>query len=158
MRLLRTTKDKYLFYLSNRDKELFLKILSLYPRVPVAHQHLSKTGAVPQQDEAQRLLDEALAEQRNEHKHRLQTFLAGTDRFEPLGNGWRFSLSPGDLEWLLQILNDVRVGSWISLGSPEPKLELDALNEKTARDFWAMEMAGAFQVVLLEAVGGSAAP
>jgi len=49
---------------------------------------------------------------------------------------------------LLQVLNDVRIGSWIELGSPERPLE--ALGAKTAPAVWAMEMAGAFQMSLLE--------
>ena len=61
-------------------------------------------------------------------------------------------LTPSELEWLLQILNDVRVGSWIILGSPEQAMEFKLLNEKTAADFWAMEMSGQFQMRFLEAL------
>jgi hypothetical protein len=152
--LLRTTGARFLFYLGNRDKQLLLQLLSLYPLVPAAHQRLSKTEAGPRRDEAQRLLDDALAEQRSENKRNLQTFLSAAGRFEPSGHGWRFAVSQAELEWLLQILNDVRVGSWIKLGSPEPKLEMQGLNEKTGPDFWAMEMAGVFQGILLEAAAG----
>jgi len=67
-------------------------------------------------------------------------------------SGPRLSLSPSELEWLLKILNDVRVGSWIILGSPEQGMEFKLLNEKTAPDFWAMEMSGQFQMRFLEAL------
>ena len=60
--------------------------------------------------------------------------------------------SGSELEWLLQILNDVRVGSWIILGSPEQAMEFKLLNEKTAADFWAMEMSGQFQMNFLAAL------
>ena len=51
------------------------------------------------------------------------------------------------MDWVLQVLNDVRVGSWVLLGSPE-ELAMD-LNEKTAPHFRAMEMAGYFQAQFL---------
>jgi len=55
----------------------------------------------------------------------------------------------------LQALNDVRVGSWIALGSPDleerPQL---AINEKTARHIWTMELAGEFEMFFLSTVDG----
>ena len=60
------------------------------------------------------------------------------------------------MEWLLQALNDIRVGSWLALGSPDGPVEiLAALTDKTAPDFWAMEISGHFQAVLLAAVRGN---
>jgi hypothetical protein len=66
--------------------------------------------------------------------------------------GGRLSLSPAEVEWVLQVLNDIRVGSWIILGSPEERLP--ELNETNAPHVWAMEMAGHFQAQLLEALQG----
>ena len=103
-------------------------------------------------DSSQRLLEESLAEQRAENKRQIQAFLTDERRFEPAETGWRFSLSAAELEWLLQVLNDVRVGSWIQLGSPDEKLETKLLNDKTAPHFWAMEMAGHFQMGMLAAL------
>jgi hypothetical protein len=51
----------------------------------------------------------------------------------------------------MQVLNDVRVGSWVILGSPDKKPA--ELNATTAPHFLAMEMAGYFQMQLLEALG-----
>ncbi len=81
----------------------------------------------------------------------LQALLADPQRFEDLETGCRLSLGQADLEWLLQILNDIRVGNWILLGSPEERREV--LNAKTAPHLWAMEMAGWFEMSLLEALG-----
>ena len=47
---------------------------------------------------------------------------------------------------------DIRIGSWIHLGSPETPLK--ALNAQTAPDRWAMEMAGSFQMLFLELLEG----
>jgi hypothetical protein len=50
------------------------------------------------------------------------------------------------------VLNDIRVGNWVILGSPEHKpAELTAA--KTPH-FLAMELAGYFQIPLLQALMG----
>ena len=118
--------------------------------MPSAHHVLSKSGRLPDAEANQQLLDEALAEQRAENKKQLQALLADPRRFEHTETGARLSLSPAEAEWLLQVLNDIRVGSWVILGSPEEKpAELTAAN---APHFLAMEMAGYFQMQLLEAL------
>ena len=154
MKLIRASNGKLLFHLSKREKHLLIEVLKLYPRILPAHQPLSKSLKVPNREANQHLLDEALAEQRAEGKKHLRAFLADEQRFEEDQTGWRLSLAASEPEWLLQILNDIRVGSWISLGSPEPPLEIKLLNAKTAPDFWAMEMAGHFQVQLIAAMEG----
>ena len=147
---MRSPRDRFVFQLGNREKELLAKILSLYPRIPAAHQQLSKTGGL--EESSQQLLDEALAEQRRENRKQLDALLADPDRLKPGPHGWVLSLSPAELDQLLQILNDVRVGSWVHIGSPDPHLEV--LDKKLAPHFWAMEMAGYFQMRFLEALNG----
>ena len=146
--------NRFVFHLGKRDKHFLLELLKLYPRMPSAHQPLSKSAPSAQKQSNQELLDQALAEQRAENKKQLEGLLADKERFKETESGCRLSLTPGDVEWLLQVLNDIRVGSWVRLGSPEPKLELATLNNLTAPDFWSMEIAGYFQVHLLEALGG----
>jgi hypothetical protein len=152
MKLIRRSAAKLIFHLGQREGGVLLQILQRYPRIPPAHQPLSKSGQVPNQQESQKLLDEALAEQRADSKKQLQALLADPQRFKKLDSGFRLSLTPAEAEGLLQVLNDIRVGSWIILGSPEGRLE--GLNAETAPDFWAMEMAGAFESILLEALEG----
>jgi hypothetical protein len=150
MKLVRSTKTRLLFHLGQRETRLLLQILKLYPRVPPAHHVLSKSGRLPDREANQRLLDEALAEQRAENKKELLALLGDSRRFSRTETGSRLSLPPAEAEWLLQVLNDIRIGSWIILGSPEHKVP--ELNETTAPDFLAMEMAGYFQAQLLEAM------
>jgi hypothetical protein len=80
--------------------------------------------------------------------------LADPRRFQRTDTGFRLSLSRAEAEWVLQVLNDIRVGSWIILGSPEG--EIEGLDAKTASDFWAMEMAGYFETELLQALNREA--
>ncbi len=150
------TATRFVFHLGKRDKHFFVELLKRYPCMPPAHQRLSKSPPPSEEQSDQHLLDEALAEQRAENRKQLDSLLADQNRFKETESGCRLSLTPGDVEWLLQVLNDIRVGSWVRLGSPEPKLELATLNNLTAPDFWAMELAGYFQMHLLEALGGKA--
>ena len=152
MKLIRASKAKLFFHLGQREKRLLEQVLRLYPRVPPAHHALSKSGRLPDREENQRLLDEALAEQRADNRRQLQALLADAARFAPRETGCRFWLARSEVEWVLQVLNDIRIGSWVILGSPEGKLE--SLDARTARDFWAMEMAGYFQMQLLAAAEG----
>jgi hypothetical protein len=152
VKLIRVTKGNFTFQLGKREKLLLFQVLRLYPRIPPATFRLSKSGKLPDADANQRLLEESLAEQRTQNRKTLQVFLTDPRRFVDTESGTRLSLSPSELEWVLQILNDVRVGSWVILGSPEQGMEFKLLNDKTAADFWAMEMAGQFQMRFLEAI------
>ena len=155
MKFLHASQNRFIFALSKRDRRLLQEVLRLYPRIPPAHQVLSKGEKLPDQESSQQLLNDALAEQRVENKKQVQAFLESPKRFAENEAGCRLTLSTSEMEWLLQVLNDIRVGSWVILGSPEPRTELRLLNEKTAPDFWAMEMAGYFQAHLLEATEGT---
>jgi len=152
VKLIRLTKGNFLFQFGKREKHLLTQVLRLYPRIPPATFRLSKSGKLPDAEANQRLLDESLAEQREHNRKTLHAFLTDSRRFTDFESGSRLSLSPSELEWLLQILNDVRVGSWIILGAPEQGIEFKILNEKNAADFWAMEMSGQFQMRFLEAL------
>jgi hypothetical protein len=51
----------------------------------------------------------------------------------------------------MQVLNDIRVGSWLRLGSPADPYELDLTRENTG-DFVALEFCGFVQSVLLRSL------
>ncbi len=152
MKRLESSNERVVFHLVPLEKQLLLKVLEQYPCIPPAHQPLSKSASMPDPKASQQLLDDALAEQRAENRRQLQSLLKDPHRFEKDERGWRFSLGPAEVEQLLQILNDIRVGSWLRLGSPEQLNE--ALTEDNAPVFWTMEMAGLFQAHLLEALHG----
>ena len=66
--------------------------------------------------------------------------------------GIHFTLTAPQVEWLLQVFNDVRVGSWLALGEPE-ELEIPEVNQTNAPYLLAMESAGHFEAALLSALG-----
>ena len=152
MKLLRSGNGKFVFHLGQRDKLLLLEVLKLYPQITSASRPLTKFGKLPDEQTNQGLLDEALAEQRAHNKKLLETFLTDPRRFAETESGCRLTLSAADMEWLLQVLNDIRIGSWVQLGSPEEKFE--ELNLETAPHYWAMEISGFFQSRFLEAMEG----
>jgi hypothetical protein len=152
VRFLKRDADKAVFRLGRREKRQLITVLELYPRVPPAHHQISRNLELPGYDEKQLLLNEALAEQRGENQRLVKEFLAEPGRFLE-GPPMTFTVPVGRLEWLLQILNEVRVGSWIAVGAPEDSV-LSVLSERTAPNIWVMEAAGYFQTSVLEAITG----
>ena len=155
MKLIRSSKARFVFEISAQEKHLLFEVLSLYPLVPPTHHRLNKSSQMNSRDENQRLLEESLLSQRKENQKLVTRLLNKPENFEATADGLRFTLTRAEIETLLQALNDVRVGSWIALGSPDleerPQL---AINEKTARHLWAMELAGEFEMFFLSTVDG----
>jgi hypothetical protein len=154
VKLRKAEQGQFVFQLGKREKLLLFEVLKFYPLIPSAHSRSSRAKETADAGSYQ-LIEEALAEQRSENKRQLQAMLADPSRFTERDGGWQFAMSHSDLEWLLQVLNDIRVGSWIMLGSPDPKeprrVELSGQN---APYFWAMELCGHFETVLLHALSG----
>jgi hypothetical protein len=152
VKLMRADKDRFTFGIGKREKDLLFQILQLYPLVPPAHHRLSKSGQGRAHDENQRLLEEALADQRRENRRQVLAMLNEPTRFRETDSGTRFTLTASQVEWLLQVFNDVRVGSWLALGQPE-ELEIPEVSPTNASYLLAMESAGYFESVLLDALG-----
>lgn len=150
MKLIATESERFTFGMDGKEKALFLEALEAFPLVPPEHHRLSKAGAVKLED--QQLLEQTLSEQRKQHKIRVQIFLAEPLRFQGKGKQIRLNLNRDEIDWLLQVLNDVRVGAWLALGSPEQIHSLKLI-AKNPRYLFAMEMSGYFQVHLLAALG-----
>ena len=157
MKLIRANKSGHIFQLGQREKQLLLETLKLYPLVPASHHHLSQEGNEPNADENQRLLEEALAEQRQENRRQVLVMLNEPQRFRETESGFELMLKPSQVEWLLQVLNDVRVGSWLALGEPEQGEEPE-ITEQNAKHYLAMQVCGLFESTLLAALGISESP
>ena len=155
MRRSRSQGEALVFLLTKREYAALIGVLGRFPAIPPGHRRLSRGMQGEEAEDNQRLLDEALAEQRAENQQRLRAFLDEPGRFVELKENWRLTLKPSEAEWLLQVLNDVHVGTWIQLGSPDFEAgEKVDWNEDTAPLLWAMEVSGQFEMPLLEALGG----
>lgn len=154
MRLIRAEAELLVFLLRKQEYDVLRVVLARYPAIPPGHRQLSRTMSGEAAEENQRLLDEALAEQRAENQARLGKFLDEPGRFVELKENWRFKLKPLEANWLLQVLNEIRVGSWLRLGSPDFEAGVKVeWNEDNAPILWAMEVAGQFESCLLAALG-----
>lgn len=150
MKLRTRQNDELIFELTERERSCLVNVLGLYPLTPPAHYQLSRNQCVPEPEEAQKLLDEAMAEQRAGHRKALDEFLNSSTRFSKAGRKVLFTLSDPEADFLLQVLNDIRVGSWISIGSP---VELPPIpTPGNIRGISIMEIAGFFEGNILAAL------
>ena len=152
MRLVQSDKKEFVFSLHEREKHALCRLLQLYPLVPPAHHRLSNAPGESDVKENQQLLEEALTEQRRENRRHVAGFLAEPNRFQPDDGELRCTIQIWETEWLLQVLNDIRVGAWLALGEPED-LEQPPISESNAPLWAAMELAGYFESELLAALG-----
>ena len=92
-----------------------------------------------------------MAAHQQELREKVQGLLVSGRRFTGDGDKYLLTLQGEEIEWLLQALNDVRVGCWIQLGCPEEESQAD-LDPFTAGYHLLMETALQFEVFLLQAL------
>ncbi|MCX8108387.1 MAG: hypothetical protein N3G20_06245, partial [Verrucomicrobiae bacterium] len=155
MRLLKVEGDRYQFGISPAEKTVLLALLERYPLIPLSYHKLSKKPSHERErDENQALLEEAMASRRSLLKRRVTQMIQSEGRFQQVQDHWVVTFAREEIEWLLQVLNDVRVGNWILLGCPDPE---DQTNTPTREEKLAaaeMDLAAHFECMLLEAVDG----
>ena len=152
MNLARIDEQALTFHLEENEYEFLAQTFDSYPVVPAAHHSLSKDSTDPRAAEFQLLLDEAIAGQRAENKKHLRQWIDKPGRFKEVPEGCEFTLERTDLEWFLQVLNDIRVGSWLLLGSPEERLDHRKVSHKLLPAWVSMELCGFLQSVILQAL------
>lgn len=152
MRLLRVDGDRYQFEMSRRERVLFLALLSRYPMIPLSHHRLSRNSSQIHSSE-QSLLEEAMTARRSEFKRRIGQLIDQNDRFRPARDLLHITFTREEIEWLLQVLNDVRVGNWIHIGCPDSdECSRAPTTQEGQSAIPAMELAAYFECQLLEAV------
>jgi hypothetical protein len=157
MKFIRSQKPRqagspFVFDIGTREKAVLLETLRLYPLLDASyHQFSRRPKTIGKAD--QEWLEEAMDQQRLDHKKKLgQLFRDNRCFFKPGKHGFRFSLTGEEMEWMLRVLNEIRVGSWVRLGRPEMEAaHALSLTSGQARFLAAMELSGYFQAVLLEA-------
>lgn len=151
MKLVRN-QARFILELAGREYRLLLEVLRLYPRIPPGYHQLNPTGDPAQTAADQRLLEEALRAQKEESRRQLDAWLKEIKPPRHHAGVWRLDLSEAELDWFLQVLNDVRVGSWLRLGAPADPHAVE-LNQGNWEDFVALEFCGYTQSVLLGSLG-----
>jgi hypothetical protein len=159
MKLLRIDGDAFEFGFAATEKDLFLHLLGLYPVVPVAYHRLTRKKRIPNQEENQRLLDDAIQSQRLANQKKIIALVKTPGRFHDDKKSSRAVFQREELEWLLQVLNDVRIGNWIALGSPDASPGRPPQgDDKSFQHLMLMEVAGGFEMFFLGAVSGTLKP
>jgi hypothetical protein len=148
-----TAPPLLLFQITPREKAALLAVLQLFPVLDASH-HQFTNPPQPARAAEQRLLQESMSQLQDAHQRKLDQLFRGEEQFFPVSRGeLRMALTAAQLEWLLQILNDIRVGSWVRLGCPDladgAHLKLSGSN---AHALYAMHVCGEFQSIFLEAV------
>lgn len=118
MKLVEQDGGRRVFALSGREKTLLERLLAFFPLRSVEGARLTREPSEAMAD-ADELLRESLGERRVELASWMRLHLSEGEVFQKAASGWRLQVTDADLERLLQILNDLRVGSWVRLGCPE---------------------------------------
>jgi hypothetical protein len=156
MKLVRQDEAGFEFHLGGREKSVLRGVLEAYPLIPPSYHRLTRgTGAAPAGAD-QTLLTESMAAHKAESRRRVDSWLAEEKRFVRHGQGFRVRFSREELDELLRVLNDVRVGSWLRLGSPDPEAEMRSQpTQENVRYLALMEVAGHFEYLVLAALDGT---
>src|ERR1017187_2761698 len=158
MKLVRQIKSGWKYELNQGEGDCLRSLLQQFPITANTHAKISKTDADPETVEREKLLNESLAEHRKELKKQAMNLLA-PGKFKRGEKGYLLTLNPEEREILLQILNDLRIGSWHVLGEPEElEPETPPQTEKELVFYNLMNLAGYFEAAFLHASGGDLQP
>src|SRR5690349_12903535 len=119
MDFFKTDGQNFIFRVGRREKRLLEEILQLYPMLSGSYGQISADAAEAKLMESQKLLEQALSEQHRANKQELENLLREPGWSKEKAGMHQLVLRAGQIEWLLQILNNIRVGCWVALGSPE---------------------------------------
>jgi hypothetical protein len=145
--------EHLIFQLGRHEHEILVDLLRMYPLIPTGYHRLSKTTEPGAFQADQRLLEDAMASRKTAGRERLRALLGDGRLLRRHGNAYRLTLPLDLTEWFLQVLNDLRVGSWVQLGCPdEHEHRPVGLTPANARLFLAMELCGLFQSMVLHAL------
>lgn len=155
MKLTRREPGRFVFVLRPVEKNLMLALLGWFPQVPGPHHRLGRNaaGTSSADPQAQELLETSIQAQREQHRAWLQAHFLNGARFQPAGKNWELQLGAEEMETLLQVFNDLRVGAWLALGSPTPASLGSAPHPSKADPrLQRLELAGWFEMILLRAL------
>jgi hypothetical protein len=156
VKLIATTDDGFTFELTSGEMRLLGDLLRLYPLTPESIHRISK-DIVPQDlAHSQELLQEELSEHRRTSLSWLSAWMDQNLDLDLTQTEALLKLKRSELELLLQVLNDIRVGSWILVGSPtqEQREQMEPTRQNHAL-FCIMDMCAAFQMTLLKAINAT---
>ena len=150
MKLVKQTRNGWQYQMDPPEADCLRSLLLQFPITANAPAKISRTDSDPQTEDREKLLNESLADHRKELK-KIARSLVGAGKIEVGDEGWRLCINSEEREILLQILNDIRVGSWRALGEPEDlEIQTPVATEKEQVFYNIMNLAGYFEHNLLK--------
>ena len=151
MKLIRKGDGRFDMALDVEEWQALKKLVSQYPKTPSDHHSLTcKDEPDPDLKDS----DDWLKESGSVHQaQRHPQIRAWIDAIHPDQDEatYKIEFDPSKADWLIEILNDIRVGCWLSLGCPAPEDLTEAeWREEDWPTLWAMEISGMYQSVLLK--------
>ncbi len=150
MKLLKSDAEALTFELDRRERELMVFLLRRYPVLDPAWHQIASPGDRAALAAEQEMLTESMTAEQVENRGRVEKFIESRldiDRQAPV------RITRVEAEWLLRVINDVRVGCWVRLGAPdESAMHTPALAARSVTDYTAMELGGLVQSILLAAL------
>jgi hypothetical protein len=157
MKLVERNEESLTLALRQRERELLVFLLRLYPALDPAYQKLSKATVENHLEAAQEFLTESLTAEQNSNRQLIDQFIRGrlTPSHSEGGSTLRLTLTLAEVDWLLRVINNVRVGCWTRLGRPEPPLATALkTGAQHVTELAAIELGMLVQDNLLEALNG----
>lgn len=168
MELVEKTDERIVFRFHPNGKEQLTSILNCFPLPSRWEVTLSKNDSEGEFEEDRKFLEETLDTERQSLQSSLDVFLSSPVSFYDEDGDSFLRLGLDRVEWLLQILNDIRISAWQLLGSPGPeeKEELEKLIQEKmpeesmrhAQLFLLLELAGYYQSVIIESLDPDVTP
>ncbi len=150
MILRESSADAIVIALSEAEGDLLKEIFADYPLVANDERELTRSAAHEDLEEDTELLRSSIAESNQISRRRLDDWLNNPQTFLKKDEEWLLRFEKEQLDWMLQILNDLRIGSWQQLKCPsQDELSALPLSPDTFKPICTMEMAGALQAILL---------
>lgn len=153
MRVFEKTDSALVLELGLAETDFLKQILADYPLVADESRRFSAFADANEVRENVQLLQSSLHEHTQSNRAKLRAWLASTETWKPFADRTLLFLKTEDCSWFLQILNDLRIGSWQKLDCPNPE-EFDSveLNRENAHPLLAMKISGFLQTLILNAL------
>lgn len=153
MKYLGLQQGRFTFRLPEAERDLFVHILQQYPAAPPSAFPVLRRENSPQDHDEECWMQELLAEEKQRQGRAVRAWIDKEPALRSTGKASNLQLLPESAAWLVEILNEVRVGKWHQLDCPSSqqmtKLSTDA---EFAPDIWIMEAASMFQMSFLSAL------
>ncbi len=155
MKVIRQEGGQFELQMEEEEWESFSDLLAQYPLTPADHHSLnSKSNPDPDLKESEQWLRDSVSNHQTDREAQIKKWIQS---IKPSNNDadlmYPISFDPERADWLIEILNDLRVGSWMSLDCPSAdELSGKSWESKGWPRIWIMEASGMYESILLQAL------